>query len=116
MKLNQTIRIRGEREEVARIKQELEARFAEHHIVISEPKLHVAKLGSREPYRQNELFDILIAIATNLVTSVAYDQLKVVLQKYRDSKKVEVHYQDDKQNSPSNDTPPHQSIEKSQDD
>ncbi|MFL5628070.1 MAG: hypothetical protein ACJ788_21025 [Ktedonobacteraceae bacterium] len=113
--MDQTIRISGEREEVVRIKQELEAQFAEHNIVISEPKLHVAKFGSREPYRQSELFDILIAIATNLATAVVYDQLKKVLQKYQDNKKVEVHYEVDKQASPTKDNLPHQKVEKPQD-
>ncbi len=91
----QTIRVRGEEQDILAIKKELEPMLASHTVTISEPMPYIAKLSSRQAFRQNELFEILIAVAINLATSLVYDELKSILAKHREKGKVDVHYEHD---------------------
>src|SRR5690242_18173904 len=91
--MDQTIRIYGEINDILSLKRDLETQFADHNIKISEPKPYTARLGTRRAYRQNELFEIIIAITINLATSAAYDHFKMILKKHKDNKKIEIRYQ-----------------------
>lgn len=91
--MDKVIMVRGARKDVLDIKNELEKRF-EQNISISAPTPFKGGLRSREAYRQNELFEIVIAIIINLATAAIYDQAKMVVEELRRKRKVEVHYED----------------------
>lgn len=91
--MDKIIRVRGTRADVLALKNELENQYGQN-VAITEPKLFIGNLSFRQAYRQNELFDILIAVITNLATAVIYDQLKNVVEEYQRRGKIEVHYED----------------------
>jgi len=90
--MDQLIRVRGTKDDVLKLKNELETRF-EDTVKISEPSPDITKLNTRQAYRQNELFDILISIAVNLVSTAVYEQCKMLIEDFQKKRKVEVHFE-----------------------
>ena len=85
------IRIVGAREDVVAITAQLEERFGDTvGIQIGRPEPHVERLFLRTPYRQNEIFDVVVTITTSLVPSVLYDELKTFARSLRLHNHVEV--------------------------
>lgn len=85
------IRIVGAREDVVAIAAQLEERFGDQAgIQIGRPAPHVESLYLRTPYRQNEIFDMVVAVTTSHVPSVVYDELKTCARTLGKNNHVEV--------------------------